>query len=83
MKLLSVLTVFALCGYCVGVPATETGGTPYTRLKFIAWMLCNFIVTGCHVLQVGLQTATPIIFSLQAAHRLCKKALLPSLAMYG
>ena len=75
MKLLPVWTVFALCGYCVGVPATETGGMSCIRRG------CCEILMHCHVLQVGLRTATPIL--LQAAHRLCKKAALPSLAMHG
>jgi len=82
MKLLSVLMVFALCGYCVGVPAAETGGMSCIRRKLIG---CCVILLYCHVLQAGLRTATPMIFLLQAAHRdrLCKKAVLHSLAMYG
>ena len=78
MKLLSVLMVFALCGYCVGVPAAETGGMFCIRLKLIG---CCVIVLCSHVLQAGLRPATPIL--LQAAHRLCKKAALHSLAMHG
>ena len=69
------VSVDGLCGYCVGVPATETGGMSCIRRG------CCVILMRCHVLQAGLRTATPI--SLQAAHRLCKKVPLHSLAMHG